>query len=77
MQTHEEFFTDAQCQSLYKQLANAIVTRTNSINGRRLACDLKICVLDLCWTAAHPGCHLHMFMPRCCNKPGTSWHLPL
>eukprot|EP00891_Asterochloris_glomerata_P001627 jgi/Astpho2/1627/e_gw1.00030.19.1_t len=37
--THEEFFTDAQCQSLYKQLANAIVTRTNSINGRRYADD--------------------------------------
>ena len=35
MQTHEDFFTNAQCQSLYKQLASAIVTRTNSINGRR------------------------------------------
>ena len=31
---HEQFYTDQQCQTLYKGFVRTVLTRVNTINGR-------------------------------------------
>lgn len=39
---HESFFTDARAKQLYKQHVTAVLSRKNSINGRRYSEDPTI-----------------------------------
>ena len=48
----EDFFSDPTCIELYKRNALNLISRTNSINGRRYRDDPTI----FAWVRAAPGC---------------------